>query len=211
MEKIIYESVFGNTKIQVIDKKNVRHLRFNNVVIQSSMNIKSPLKLQIKYTRMMVGILEKGVKNASILVLGMGASSIPNYLYHKLPYSKIDVVEVIPDLEHISRTYFNLPKDNRMNVIIGDALNYVKTTDKKYDLIFVDIFGPNGVPKQFRTEAFYQYLNDITNVDGNVAFNTWVNSDSYRESYYAKLDNVFDEFNVVSTASFGNDIVFCKK
>ena len=84
MEKIIYESVFGNTKIQVIDKKNVRHLRFNNAVIQSSMNIKSPLKLQIKYTRMMVGILEKGVKNASILVLGMGASSIPNYLYHKL-------------------------------------------------------------------------------------------------------------------------------
>ena len=218
-EEILYEVESMGVPIQVIDKKNVRHLRFGNSIRQSSINKASPFKLQTKYTRDIAKVFDhyKDIPE-NILVLGLGAGTIPTYLYHRFPKTKIYVVEILPELKEIASNYFSMPKNERLEVIIGDAYDYInvgvrrtalKETQIKFDLIFMDVFGKNAIPKKFRTEKFYAGLYQLTSTDGYVAFNTWVDPSSYG-NYIRKLQNVFDEVIEECVPISGNHIAFCK-
>ena len=218
-EEILYEVESMGIPIQVIDKTNVRHLRFGNSIRQSSINKEKPFKLQTKYTRDMAKVFDhyKDIPE-NILVLGLGAGTIPTYLYHKFPKTKIYVIEILPELKEIASNYFSMPRNERLEVIIGDAYDYInvgvrrialKETQIKFDLIFMDVFGKNAIPKKFRTEKFYAGLYQLTSTDGYVAFNTWVDPSSY-SNYIRKLKNVFDVVIEQCVPKSGNHIAFCK-
>jgi len=218
-EEILYEVESMGIPIQVIDKTNVRHLRFGNSIRQSSINKEKPFKLQTKYTRDMAKVFDhyKYIPE-NILVLGLGAGTIPTYLYHKFPKTKIYVIEILPELKEIASNYFSMPRNERLEVIIGDAYDYInvgvrrialKETQIKFDLIFMDVFGKNAIPKKFRTEKFYAGLYQLTSTDGYVAFNTWVDPSSYG-NYIRKLKGVFDTVIEECVPISGNHIAFCK-
>ena len=102
-EEILYEIESMGIPIQVIDKTNVRHLRFGNSIRQSSINKANPLKLQTKYTRDMAKVFDHYIDiPESILVLGLGDGTIPSYLYHRFPKTKIYVVEILSELKEIA-------------------------------------------------------------------------------------------------------------
>ena len=218
-EEILYEVESMGIPIQVIDKTNVRHLRFGNSIRQSSINKANPFKLQTKYTRDMAKVFDhyKDIPE-NILVLGLGAGTIPTYLYHRFPKTKIYVVEILPELKEIASNYFSMPRNERLEVIIGDAYDYInvgvrrtalKETQIKLDLIFMDVFGKNAIPKKFRTEKFYIGLSQLTSTGGYVAFNTWVDPSSYSK-YIKKLRGAFDTVIEECVPISGNHIAFCK-
>ena len=210
-EEILYEIESMGIPIQVIDKTNVRHLRFGNAIRQSSINKKSPFKLQTKYTRDMIKVFDyyRDIPE-TILVLGLGAGTIPSYLYHKFPKTKIYVVEILPELKEIASDYFSMPRNERLEIVIGDAYDYIMETQIQFDLIFMDVFSKNAIPKKFCTEEFYTGLKRLIFTDGYVAFNTWVDWSSYG-NYIMKLKNVFDAVIEQSVPISGNHIAFCKK
>jgi len=209
-EEILYEVESMGIPIQVIDKTNVRHLRFGNSIRQSSINKKSPFKLQTKYTRDMMGVFDhyRDIPE-TILVLGLGAGTIPSYLYHRFPNTKIYVIEILPELKEIASDYFSMPRNERLEIIIGDAYDYIMEAQIQFDLIFMDVFGKNTIPKKFCTEKFYIGLSKLTSTAGYVAFNTWIDPSSYG-NYIKKLKNVFDAVIEQSVPISGNHIAFCK-
>ena len=209
-EEILYEIESMGIPIQVIDKTNVRHLRFGNAIRQSSINKKSPFKLQTKYTRDMIKVFDyyRDIPE-TILVLGLGAGTIPSYLYHRFPKTKIYVVEILPELKEIASDYFSMPRNERLEIVIGDAYDYIMETQIQFDLIFMDVFGKNTIPKKFSTEKFYIGLSKLTSSAGYVAFNTWIDPSSYG-NYIKKLKNVFDAVIEQSVPISGNHIAFCK-
>jgi len=209
-EEILYEVESMGIPIQVIDKTNVRHLRFGNSIRQSSINKKSPFKLQTKYTRDMAKVFDhyRDIPE-TILVLGLGAGTIPSYLYHRFPNTKIYVIEILPELKEIASDYFSMPRNERLEIVIGDAYDYIKETQIQFDLIFMDVFSKNTIPKKFSTEKFYAGLYQLTSTDGYVAFNTWIDPSSYGK-YINKLQNVFDVVIEQSVPISGNHIAFCK-
>ena len=209
-EEILYEIESMGIPIQVIDKTNVRHLRFGNSIRQSSINKKSPFKLQTKYTRDMAKVFDhyRDIPE-TILVLGLGAGTIPSYLYHRFPKTKIYVVEILPELKEIASDYFSMPRDERLEIVIGDAYDYIKETQIQFDLIFMDVFSKNAIPKKFRTEEFYTGLKRLISADGYVAFNTWIDPSSY-SNYIRKLQGVFDGVIEECVPKSGNHIAFCK-
>ena len=84
------ESATHSISIQVIDKKNVRHLRFGNAIRQASINKKNPLELQTKYTRDMVKVFDHYTAIPEIImVLGVGAGILPTYLYNKFKITNL--------------------------------------------------------------------------------------------------------------------------
>ena len=209
-EEILYEVESMGTSIQVVDKPNVRHLRFGNSVRQSSINKKYPFKLQTKYARDMVKVFDHYIDiPKTILVLGLGAGTIPSYLYQRFSKTKIYVVEILPELKEIASNYFSRPKNERLEIVIGDAYNYIKETQIQFDLIFMDVFNKNSIPKKFCTEEFYTGLKRLISENGYVAFNTWIDPSSYG-NYIKKLENVFDTVIEESVPKSGNHIAFCK-
>ena len=209
-EEILYEVESMGIPIQVIDKTNVRHLRFGNSIRQSSINKERPFKLQTKYTRDMAKVFDHYSDiPETILVLGLGAGTIPSYLYHRFPKTKIYVIEILPELKEIASDYFSMPRNERLEIVIGDAYDYIKETQIQFDLIFMDVFSKNAIPKKFCTEEFYAGLKRLISVDGYVAFNTWIDPSSY-SNYIKKLQNIFDAVIEECVPISGNHIAFCK-
>ena len=108
----------------------------------------------------------------SILVLGCGAGSIPNIIFKELALNpKIDAVEIDEKVIELANKYFGLNQYDNLNVIIDDALNYVETTNKKYDLICIDIFNGINVPEAILTPQFFSQVKSCLNEKGEVLFN----------------------------------------
>jgi spermidine synthase len=209
-EEILYEVESMGIPIQVIDKTDVRHLRFGNSIRQSSINKTHPFKLQTKYTRDMAKVFDhyRDIPE-SILVLGLGAGTIPSYLYRRFPKTKIYVIEILPELKEIASDYFSMPRNERLEIIIGDAYDYIKETQIQFDLIFMDVFSKNAIPKKFCTEEFYTGLKRLISAKGYVAFNTWIDPSSC-SNYIRKLENIFGTVIEQSVPISGNHIAFCK-
>jgi len=108
----------------------------------------------------------------SVLVLGCGAGSIPSIIYNELKLSPLmDAVEIDAKVVELGNKYFGLNEYERLNVIIDDATNFIKITDKKYDLILVDLFKGINVPEEFLTQPFFNQLKSLTNKGGDILIN----------------------------------------
>ena len=108
----------------------------------------------------------------SVLVLGCGAGSIPAIIYNELKLNpKIDAIEIDEKVIALGNKYFGLNQYPDLNIIITDASNFVKTTNKKYDLILVDLFKGINVPDEFLAPQFFEQLKNLVTNDGEILFN----------------------------------------
>ena len=108
----------------------------------------------------------------SVLVLGCGAGSIPAIIYNELNLKpKIDAIEIDEKVIELGNKYFGLGQYTNLNIIITDASNFVKTTNKKYDLILVDLFKGINVPDKFLAPPFFELLKNLVTNDGEILIN----------------------------------------
>ena len=98
---------------------------------------------------------EKIVPMNHILVLGVAGGSIIKTLVDEINYKgKITGVEIDPKIIKIANTYFKLDEVKNLEIIIGDAFEFVLKTKTKYDLIIIDIFQDTTMPN-FLFEPFF--------------------------------------------------------
>ena len=145
--------------IEVSESAGVRYLYFSAEWTQGAMRIARPNSLELTYTReMMAGLLLREPPwPKEALLIGLGAGSLAKFIYHKLPDTKITVVEIDPQVEIIARLHFKLPDDPlRLRVVIGDGARFLLQDGAQYDYILVDGFDKNGKAGVLDTEPFYQ-------------------------------------------------------
>lgn len=99
------------------------------------------------------GELTAAPKN--ILVLGGGAYTLPKKLasYYK---TDVDVFELDPQLPSVVQEYFGYATDT-IHTATGDARMLLKSSNKKYDLIFGDVYNSFiSIPYHTATKEYYQ-------------------------------------------------------
>ena len=86
----------ANNSIEVSEKAGVRYLHFSAEWVQGAMRIQRPNALELAYTReMMAGLLLRDAPwPREVLMVGLGAGSLAKFVYHKLPGTKITVIEI---------------------------------------------------------------------------------------------------------------------
>ncbi len=90
------------------------------------------------------------------LVIGGGAYSVPKAILKEGPEVNIDVAEIEPELFKIAKLYFGVPDDPRLKNYVIDGRRFLHDVDKKYDLIFSDVyFSLYSVPTHFTTKEFF--------------------------------------------------------
>ena len=88
--------------------------------------------------------------------LGAGAFCMPELLLKSYPETKVDVVEIDPQLVEVGRLFFKLNDYPQLNIIINDARRYLLLTEKRYDLIFGDVYnGLRYVPAHLLSKEFF--------------------------------------------------------
>lgn len=149
----------GSPDIIVSEESGVRTLHFGSAWVQGAMRVARPFRLELAYTReMMLPLLLRNWLGGPprVLVVGLGAGSMPKFLHRHCPDAHITVVEIEPAVHAIAVQQFRFPsEDNRLTVVYADAADFVGQTAMRFDCMLVDGFDPNARMGRLCTPDFF--------------------------------------------------------
>jgi len=137
------------------------------------------------------------------LVLGGAALSIPVTFSRWKPEMRIDVVEIDPVVTSLAAEYFAYGEDDYPNIHVfhEDARLYLRSSDERYDLIYLDVFDHLlTVPWTMVTVEALRLMADHLEPDGlfvaNVLSPRTGPGVAFLQRLRATLDEVFPESRV---------------
>jgi predicted membrane-bound spermidine synthase len=177
---------------------------------QSQTNLADPDDLPMPYSRMMsiAAIFPHDIKR--VLVLGLGAGSIPVYLQRFVPGVTIDAVELDPGVIDVAKKYFGLRETATFRLIPGDARMFLNRHTEPYDLIFVDAFTGSYIPFHLMTKEFYQLVRNRLSPRGVAAFNFLPSKDIFESNVRTvslAFDNKVDLFHSGARDNWESNVI----
>jgi spermidine synthase len=108
-----------------------------------------------------------------VLIIGGGdGGTLKEVLKH--PVEEVILVEIDGEVIRLANRFF--PElsvrsfgDRRARIIVGNGLEYVATTDKKFDVIIVDSTDPIGPGEQLFSASFYARCRTLLQPGGTIA------------------------------------------
>jgi predicted membrane-bound spermidine synthase len=89
-----------------------------------------------------------------IAILGGAAGTMARAYGHFFPRTRIDDVELDPELTQIGRRYFDLHAPH-LRTVTADARPFLRATQHRYDLIVVDAYRQPYIPFYLATREFF--------------------------------------------------------
>ncbi len=171
--------------------RQIRGLVTGPTGVQSGVYLDGTKDLPFWYTRRMVEVTI-AAKPRTVLLLGGGAFTMAEYMARQLPNTHIDVVEIDPGLENISRQYFSYQSLPNVKLIFDDARTYIQRTNRHYDVVLIDVYNGGEIPYSLLTAEYGNELARITREDGLVIANliAGLNNAPCRE-LFAAFDAVY--------------------
>lgn len=209
-ENLLYHTDGFYSQIEVRERKtDTATIRILRREVNSSSAIKtgtSSLVFEYSEYARLYKVLQDSTD--SYLVIGGGAYTIPRTLLLEDPDLSIDVVEIEPKLYGIAKAYFELPSSERLTDYSMDARTFLHTTDKKYDIIFLDAFqSGHFIPPHLTTREFFLSVRDHLTEEGiliaNIIGQSGQNEKSLAGSLIKTMQSVFPSL-ITFTASNDN-------
>lgn len=206
----IRQSAYG--EIRVLDIGEIRFLLIDGgihtAVNKTSNNNVLPYAWVIDVTKNLLDY------SGDMLLIGLGGGSVLKSFYED--NWDIDVVEIDPVVTEVAKKYFN-PVPSFNNIFHQDGREFLKLTDKKYDLIVIDAFGSSSVPFHLTTTESFSLVKSKLKENGFLAINIesfgW--DDIIVKSIFATLKSVFTNVVVLPIAeppnSLGNVIIIASE
>ncbi|MDH5353232.1 MAG: hypothetical protein OEY09_02210 [Gammaproteobacteria bacterium] len=179
-------------------------------VRQSTINLKSPHKLELKNLSHLMGILLFLSEPANILILGTAGGSLIHFFRKHYPQCLITAVDIDAELLAAMHQKMALPlSDARLSYVIDDALHYLKNCDQVFDLIISDVFIGNQSPAWLLEADSMRQFSDRLSEQGGLACNLLINSEHQFDQYYRDLQRVFNRQTIsLSVEGLDNTLTY---
>ena len=144
--------------VVVSEEAGVRYLHFGSRWIQGAMRLQRPWALELEYTRQMMAPLAMrpaGPWPRDVLIVGLGAASQLRFLWRHRPAARFTVVEIDEQVVAVARQSFKLPDDERIRLVVGDAVDEVPSLAGSFDLVLIDGFDARGSAGRLDSVPFY--------------------------------------------------------
>ena len=105
----------------------------------------------------------------SVAILGNAAGTTARAFHVLRPRTRIDAVEIDPELTKIGYRWFGLPRS--IHVHHADARPFLRQHDQRWDAILVDAYRQPYIPFYLVTKEFFQLVRDRLTPDGRVVVN----------------------------------------
>lgn len=209
---IIFTGKDSYTKIEVIDRGNIRHLHFGTPIIQSSMYLDNPYVLEMEYNQVMMLALLWQPTPQKALFLGLGGGAKAKFLWRHVPEVICHAVEISPLVITTAQQYFGLPQDERMVVECISAEKYFEEVPlETFDLIFVDLYVGNQMAEAPGDPLFFIRCKERLNPEGVLVWNLWSSTPKQAvEASVQQIKALFDEVQLLTVDESPNLIVLCK-
>jgi len=204
------------SRIRIRKVKNVRALMFvrdnGDEVVESIVDLDRPDRLIVHYTRYMFLSYLFRPRQEKVLIVGLGGGSMIHFLKHFDPKVKVDVVEIDPAIVKIADKYFGVKTGGNVKIHNEDAFKYLKNTEAKYDVIYMDAFlkpsrdtDTTGVPLRLKTIQFYKDIQKKLMPDGMVVFN--INPHQDLEEDFKNIKTAFPQSYIYELPEWGGNVV----
>lgn len=168
-----------------------RHLITGPGAVQSSVSLNDPTTLQAWYTQQMVQLVEDAPRKETILILGGGTYTMPNYLARQYPNSVITVVEIDDKLESIAAEHFKYQPPNNVVSIAMDARAYVNHAASRYDVVLVDVYNDSSIPFSLATKEFGSKIAQLVESDGIIGVNIIASLEGNCRPVFEMVDSAY--------------------
>ncbi|MBK6805229.1 MAG: fused MFS/spermidine synthase [Betaproteobacteria bacterium] len=181
--------------IVVSEEAGVRYLHFGSRWIQGAMRLQRPWALELEYTRQMMAPLAMrpaGAWPRDVLIVGLGAASQLRFLWRHRPAARFTVVEIDEQVVSVARQSFKLPDDERIRLVVGDAVDEVPSLAGSFDLVLIDGFDARGSAGRLDSVPFYAACRERLAPGGFLSVNLLSRTRGVKPSL-ARLAEVFGE------------------
>jgi spermidine synthase len=147
-----------------------------------------------------------------MLFIGMGIGAMPRYLAGRYPRTRMDIVEIDPDVVTVAKQFFQFSETPDMHILIDDGARFVQTSREMYDVIFLDACFGVDIPEQLSSMEFFQHIRARLCENGILASN--LASPVLNPGFNNLLRTacaVFPIMNVLSTENPANLILIAGK
>lgn len=165
-KKVLYRAKTAFNDIWVAKEGNILTLYSPSSFKQTAINESNPFIPHLEYARNMILGLVFYPDPKSILVLGLGGGSIPMMFHNICKETHIDVVEIDPEIAKIAKMYFHFNTSPRLQLHIDDSYLFVKKSNKCYDLIILDAYIGNKLPRSLYTTYFFEEVKRLLSLNG---------------------------------------------
>jgi spermidine synthase len=106
-----------------------------------------------------------------IAILGNAAGTTARSYGHFFPRTRVDGVEIDPELSEIGRRYFDMGSNPRLTIHDDDARPWLRRSPGGYDLIVVDAYRQPYIPFYLATREFFELVRERLAPGGIVVVN----------------------------------------
>ena len=180
-EKVLFETESDFHNIKVVENSIGRFLKYQDTYQAGLINSKT-YKGNLPYINyfLIPYLMNKNIKD--ILLVGFGSGILVNQfekIFSKL--NKIDIVDIEENIFEIAQKYFNFKNSDKYDFHLQDAMIYLKTTRKKYDLIIVDVAGDFGIDERFVSPEYIELIKKCLKTNGIFVSNLPSSIDIYNK------------------------------
>lgn len=139
-------------------------------------------ELVFPYVKMMLSSLLLQDRPERVLIVGLGAGTLPEVYHELFPEADIVVSEIDAAVLRVAREWFGFRENERVSVHIGDARVFVKRAGlrkQQFDLVILDAFNGEYIPEHLMTLEFLREVKALLPADGLVVANTFSTSRLY--------------------------------
>jgi spermidine synthase len=105
-----------------------------------------------------------------VAILGNAAGTTSRAYEELFPRTRVDGVEIDPELSNIGREYFDM-NNPRLHLYHEDARPFLRRADARYDVISVDAYRQPYIPFYLTTREFFELVRDRLAPGGIVVVN----------------------------------------
>ena len=193
--------------VYVTETLGVRSLHIASDTIQSSMRLARPNDLELAYTRSMMAFLLFQSAPRRVLMIGLGGGSLAKFVYHRMPETTSEVLEINPDVVDVARRFFQVPPpDDRFAIKVCDGAAFVAEGGPGYDAILVDGYDGDRLVAQLSTPAFFRDCRRRLEPGGVAVVNLW-GSDRRFEEYVSRIEAAFPAGTLLLPAEKPGNVV----
>ena len=149
-----------------------RSLWFDDVVLQSEIDLNDPAALPNPANRAMLAHLMFGQQPRRVLLAGCGGGAIARWFVARSSATDGDAVEVSEPVVRVAREYFGFPgKDSGWQLHLADVRQFIQDKADYYDFILVDLEENQYSPEWITSNTFLKACRDALTPSGVLTLN----------------------------------------
>jgi spermidine synthase len=169
--EILYEVESPYQYVQVVEEDGVRRLYLNEgIAVHSVWREDTVLTGGVWDAFLAVPALLEG-EPRRVAILGNAGGTVARAFGEFWPKTVVDGVEIDPAVSEAGRRYLGMDDNPQLEVHDADARPFLRRTDERYDLVYIDAYHQPYVPFYLATKEFFELVRERLAPGGIVALN----------------------------------------